>query len=539
MKHGSLRILTLLAALLMLAALTAGASAQADADALIDWGKANGMTARALTKVSREDDSTMRFADKQAFSAAVSNAAADSAASFSTGNWSHGIVSMRLTDEDERSQLATLLMIKRDLVVLATDGGFFNDFVASGEKAGYDADSVIGAIAERTTVLMPDGQGGYYEFEKPTLFLSARLPLTYILLQVDQDLGEETAGEPEAASQECAGYYRNADTGEIGAVGDRLIYADGARYSLDSGTPFIEGSPIYAVDSAAGRFLTPAIGVQASDGYVYAAKPALDSLFEEAGARDDSEPTPEPTAEPTPEPTAEPTPEPDGAATGEDAQEPTEAPTEAPTDAPTEAPTEPPVVGPTDGGGDKGDGGSGVSIKDEVKYGLLGLAVVIAAALVVRSRRRKAAGAAKRQPAGDAVGIDPVMPGADDAARTVEAGETQSVEAVAEKRSSVFLRGVSGPLAGAVFPLTGRAVIGRDKRRCGIIFPEDTPGVSAVHCSVTPAPAGDALILTDEGSSRGTFVGGRKLAQGMPVTLRDGVTFELGGSANGFRIEIR
>ena len=32
------------------------------------------MTARALTKVSREDDSTMRFADKQAFSAAVSNA---------------------------------------------------------------------------------------------------------------------------------------------------------------------------------------------------------------------------------------------------------------------------------------------------------------------------------------------------------------------------------------------------------------------------------------------------------------------------------
>ena len=106
------------------------------------------------------------------------------------------------------------------------------------------------------------------------------------------------------------------------------------------------------------------------------------------------------------------------------------------------------------------------------------------------------------------------------------------------KKPAVTIRGLSGAMAGATFPLNGRICIGRYKRTCGIIYPANEPGISALHCSVAPTPQGDAVILTDEGSSNGTYVGSVKLTAGKPVRLTNGATFWLGSEKNTFVVVI-
>lgn len=70
-------------------------------------------------------------------------------------------------------------------------------------------------------------------------------------------------------------------------------------------------------------------------------------------------------------------------------------------------------------------------------------------------------------------------------------------------------------------------IIGRDPAQCTLCLPENTRGVSRLHCQVTIS--GIALVLTDLGSSHGTFVNGQKLAPHQPVSLSRGVSFSLGG----------
>lgn len=103
-----------------------------------------------------------------------------------------------------------------------------------------------------------------------------------------------------------------------------------------------------------------------------------------------------------------------------------------------------------------------------------------------------------------------------------------------EKRA--VLRGVTGKYSGQSFDLLkGKVVIGRDPAICNIVFDKNTPGISGRHCQVVYDPNEDCFIITDLGSSYGTFLGnGKKLTANVAEKLSTGDTFYLCDNANRF-----
>lgn len=98
------------------------------------------------------------------------------------------------------------------------------------------------------------------------------------------------------------------------------------------------------------------------------------------------------------------------------------------------------------------------------------------------------------------------------------------------------LRGVTGKYAGQSFDLLkGKVVIGRDPAACNIVFDKNAPGISGRHCQVDYDQNEDCFIITDLGSSYGTFLGnGKKLAANVAEKLSAGDTFYLCDNANRF-----
>lgn len=82
-------------------------------------------------------------------------------------------------------------------------------------------------------------------------------------------------------------------------------------------------------------------------------------------------------------------------------------------------------------------------------------------------------------------------------------------------------------------------IIGRDAAACTIVFKEGTPGVSGKHCSVYYDPNTNEFILTDLGSSYGTFLAnGMKLTANSPVNLKPSEIFYIGDKANVLKVEV-
>lgn len=101
--------------------------------------------------------------------------------------------------------------------------------------------------------------------------------------------------------------------------------------------------------------------------------------------------------------------------------------------------------------------------------------------------------------------------------------------------AGLFLAGTAGALAGSRYPLGGeRLVMGCDPARCRVVFPEQLPGVSHVHCCVW-AESGRAY-LRDLGSTYGTYVNGARLAPGQDQELTPGTTFCLGSPKECFTV---
>lgn len=96
------------------------------------------------------------------------------------------------------------------------------------------------------------------------------------------------------------------------------------------------------------------------------------------------------------------------------------------------------------------------------------------------------------------------------------------------------VRGISGPFQDQTFPIGGGLQIGRDPQACGIVYPLDHPGISAVHCRV--AVQGDGVTLTDLQSSYGTFRDDRKLAPNETEMLKAGDIFYLADKTNSFQV---
>ncbi len=89
---------------------------------------------------------------------------------------------------------------------------------------------------------------------------------------------------------------------------------------------------------------------------------------------------------------------------------------------------------------------------------------------------------------------------------------------------------VAGQFAGKFFSLAeGQLNIGRDPKRCNIIFQENTPGISGKHCEVYYDRSTGKFNLTDSGSTYGTFLNsGDKLTSAQVYSLNAGERFYLG-----------
>lgn len=100
------------------------------------------------------------------------------------------------------------------------------------------------------------------------------------------------------------------------------------------------------------------------------------------------------------------------------------------------------------------------------------------------------------------------------------------------------LRGITGKYAGQSFDLLkGKLVIGRDPATCNIVFDKNTPGISGRHCQVAYEPNEECFLLTDLGSSYGTFLGnGQKLTANVAEKLYAGDTFYLCDTNNRFAV---
>ncbi len=97
--------------------------------------------------------------------------------------------------------------------------------------------------------------------------------------------------------------------------------------------------------------------------------------------------------------------------------------------------------------------------------------------------------------------------------------------------------GMQGIFANNSFTVTGYMVMGRSRAKCHLLFPENTPGVSKVHCELRIVNG--LLYLTDRGSTYGTFVGsGMRLAPGRPYQLHDGEVFYLAAPQHSFIVRI-
>lgn len=108
-------------------------------------------------------------------------------------------------------------------------------------------------------------------------------------------------------------------------------------------------------------------------------------------------------------------------------------------------------------------------------------------------------------------------------------------QAAAQKKGPDTGFALLGP-GGQRTPVTASGlVIGRDPGQCSLCLPQETKGVSRRHCQVTVN--GGLLLLTDLGSSYGTFAAGQKLEPNRPVSLTRGSSFYLSDPSVTFTVQ--
>lgn len=104
--------------------------------------------------------------------------------------------------------------------------------------------------------------------------------------------------------------------------------------------------------------------------------------------------------------------------------------------------------------------------------------------------------------------------------------------------SKICLYGVGGTMAGSIFSIdTQTILIGRDARQCAIVYPDNEPGISGVHCQVKVF--GKYVEVTDLGSSFGTFSNeGVRFKKNNAYKLYNGDSFYVGDKKNKYIVKI-
>ncbi len=150
-------------------------------------------------------------------------------------------------------------------------------------------------------------------------------------------------------------------------------------------------------------------------------------------------------------------------------------------------------------------------------YGIAGGAVVVVvvviAIAVAASKKRKKAG----QPA-----------------------QPQTPAAPAQSGPSPVIRSMSTQHGGMTVQLHHQPVqVGRDSATCRLVFRENTPGVSAPHCQIYFDEQSQVFVVTDLGSTYGTFLaGGQRIAPESPVKLPPKSSIYLGEPDNTLYLDL-
>ena len=149
-------------------------------------------------------------------------------------------------------------------------------------------------------------------------------------------------------------------------------------------------------------------------------------------------------------------------------------------------------------------------------YGIAGGAVVVVVVIVIAvaaSKKRKKAG----QPS-----------------------QPQTPAAPAQSGPSPIIRSMSTQHGGMTVQLHHQPVqVGRDSATCRLVFRENTPGVSAHHCQIYFDEQSQVFVVTDLGSTYGTFLaGGQRIAPESPVKLPPPSSMYLGEPDNTLYLDL-
>jgi len=101
-----------------------------------------------------------------------------------------------------------------------------------------------------------------------------------------------------------------------------------------------------------------------------------------------------------------------------------------------------------------------------------------------------------------------------------------------------LLLGLSGTFAGNEVRMGPDPIaIGRDPKRCQLVYPADVNDIGRLHCVVRFDPIRTAFILEDRNSTNGTFLGnGVRLVPGREFQIAHGGKFYLAHTRNMFKV---
>lgn len=108
-------------------------------------------------------------------------------------------------------------------------------------------------------------------------------------------------------------------------------------------------------------------------------------------------------------------------------------------------------------------------------------------------------------------------------------GQRQPVFASNSFEKQPKLIGVTGEYAGRTYLIRAQGtVMGRDPNTCDFVFAANVTGISRQHCKIEFNRQTGMFIVSDLGSSYGTFLaGGVRVPQGQPAVLQAGGQFYL------------
>lgn len=111
--------------------------------------------------------------------------------------------------------------------------------------------------------------------------------------------------------------------------------------------------------------------------------------------------------------------------------------------------------------------------------------------------------------------------------------------APAAKRKGPVARSLSPQHKGSISIGGTPVMVGRDRSVCTLVYAEGTAGVSGRHCTIAFDLSTQSFVVTDIGSTYGTFLmNGQRLQANVPCRLKVGDSFYVGDKANVIRLEL-